>query len=57
MLVTALNKHIGYDKAAEIALKAWREEKTLRETALELDYVSDAEFSEWVKPQDMTAPD
>ena len=37
MLVTALNRHIGYDKAAEIALKAWREEKTLKEAALALD--------------------
>jgi fumarate hydratase class II len=56
MLVTALNKHIGYDKAAEIALKAWREDKTLRETALELGYVSNAEFTDWVKPEEMTAP-
>jgi len=57
MLVTALNKHIGYDKAAEIALKAWREEKTLRETALELGYVSKSEFSEWVKPAEMITPE
>jgi len=56
MLVTALNKHIGYDKAAEIALKAWREEKTLRETAIELAYVTPEEFDEWVKPEEMISP-
>lgn len=56
MLVTALNKHIGYDKAAEIALKAWREEKSLRETAIELSYVTSQQFDEWVKPEEMTAP-
>ncbi len=56
MLVTALNKHIGYDKAAEIALKAWREEKSLRETALELKYVTVEEFEKWVKPEEMIAP-
>jgi fumarate hydratase class II len=57
MLVTALNKHIGYDKAAEIALKAWREEKTLKQAALELDYLSEKEFDAWVQPQDMVRPD
>ena len=57
MLATALNQHIGYDKAAEIALKAWREEKTLKQAALELGYVSEQQFDEWVKPETMTGPD
>ena len=57
MLVTALNRHIGYDKAAEVALKAWREDKSLRETALELEYVTADEFDAWVKPETMIAPD
>ncbi len=57
MLVTALNPHIGYDRAAEIALKAWREEKTLRETALELGYVTAEDFDAWVQPAAMIAPD
>ncbi len=56
MLVTALNRHIGYDKAAEIALKAWREDKTLREAALELKYLTEDEFEKWVKPEEMTGP-
>jgi fumarate hydratase class II len=57
MLVTALNKHIGYDKAAEIALKAWREEKTLKQAALELNCLSEKEFNAWVRPEDMIHPD
>ncbi len=57
MLVTALNQHIGYDKAAEIALKAWREEKTLKQAALELNYLTENEFEGWVRPQDMIHPD
>ncbi len=56
MLVTALNKHIGYDKAAEIALKALNEDKTLKQAALELGYVSAEEFDAWVRPQDMLGP-
>jgi fumarate hydratase class II len=56
MLVTALNPHIGYDKAAEIALKAWREGSTLREAALALKYLSDEEFDAWVRPEAMTGP-
>jgi fumarate hydratase class II len=56
MLVTALNPHIGYEKAAEIALKAYREEKNLKETALELGYVSEEDFDKWVRPEDMTRP-
>lgn len=53
MLVTALNPHIGYDKSAEIAKKAYAEGKTLREAALELGYLTDAEFDQWVRPESM----
>lgn len=53
MLVTALNPHIGYEKAAEIAKKAHKEGKTLKEAALELGYVSEKEFDEWVRPEKM----
>jgi fumarate hydratase, class II len=56
MLVTALNPHIGYEKAAEIALKAYREEKNLKEAAAELGYVSEEDFDKWVRPEDMTRP-
>lgn len=54
MLVTALNPHIGYDKAAQIAKKAYREEKTLEEASIELGFVSREEFKKWVRPEDMT---
>ena len=53
MLVTALNTHIGYEKAAEIAKKAHKEGSTLREAALALGYLTDAEFTEWVDPKKM----
>ncbi|KPA89030.1 MULTISPECIES: class II fumarate hydratase [Pseudomonas] len=53
MLVTALNPHIGYDKAAEIAKKAYAENLTLRESALELGYLTDEEFDAWVRPENM----
>lgn len=53
MLVTALNTHIGYDKAAEIAKKAYKEDTTLRKTALELGYLTDEEFDKWVRPENM----
>jgi fumarate hydratase, class II len=53
MLVTSLNPHIGYYKAAEIAKKAHKENKTLREAAIELGYVTGEQFDEWVKPGDM----
>ncbi|MCI0910714.1 class II fumarate hydratase [Pseudomonas putida] len=56
MLVTALNPHIGYDKAAEIAKKAYSEGKTLREAALELQYLTNQQFDEWVRPENMLAP-
>lgn len=53
MLVTALNPHIGYDKAAEIAKKAHKEEITLLEAALALGYLTKEQFDEWVRPEDM----
>jgi fumarate hydratase class II len=54
MLVTALAPHIGYDKAAEIAKKANRDKKNLRETAVELGYVSAADFDRLIVPAEMT---
>lgn len=54
MLVTALNTHIGYEKSASIAKKAHKENKTLKEAAVELGYLTAAQFDEWVKPEDMT---
>jgi fumarate hydratase, class II len=56
MLATALNPHIGYEKAAKIAQAAARENKTLRQAAIESGYVTAAQFDEWVRPQDMTHP-
>ncbi|PVZ20239.1 MULTISPECIES: class II fumarate hydratase [unclassified Pseudomonas] len=53
MLVTALNPHIGYDKAAQIAKKAYAEGSTLREAALELGYLTDEQFDQWVRPENM----
>ncbi len=53
MLVTALNPHIGYDKAAAIAKKAHREGLTLRQAAITLGYVTDEEFSKYVVPEKM----
>ena len=53
MLVTALTPKIGYDKAAQIAKKAHREKSTLKEAALELGYISEAEFDEAVRPENM----
>jgi fumarate hydratase class II len=54
MLVTALNTHIGYEKAAEIAKKAHKEGSTLKKAALDLNYLSEEEFDEWVDPSRMT---
>lgn len=56
MLVTALNPHIGYEKAAQISLKAYREDITLREAALKLGFLTAQQFDEWVRPEDMTHP-
>jgi fumarate hydratase class II len=54
MLVTALNPHIGYDKAAKIAKKAHKEGTTLRTAAKELGFVTDEDFDRWVRPEEMT---
>ena len=56
MLVTALNPHIGYEKAARIALKAYREDLSLREAALQLGFVTAEQFDAWVKPEEMIGP-
>ncbi|HEX7273844.1 MAG TPA: class II fumarate hydratase [Casimicrobiaceae bacterium] len=56
MLVTALNRHIGYDKAAAIAKKAHREGTTLKEAALALGYVTEEQFDRWVRPERMIGP-
>jgi fumarate hydratase, class II len=56
MLVTALNPHIGYDKAAAIAKKAHRDGTTLKAAALELGYVTEQQFDEWVRPERMIGP-
>jgi len=56
MLVTALNPHIGYDKAAKIAKKAHAEGTTLKAAALALGYVTAEDFDRWVDPMKMTMP-
>ncbi|WP_263144284.1 class II fumarate hydratase [Pseudomonas sp. RIT-PI-AD] len=53
MLVTALNPHIGYDKSAEIAKKAYAEGTTLRAAALQLGYLDEQQFDQWVRPESM----
>lgn len=56
MLVTALNQHIGYDKAAQVAKKAHKENKTLKQAILELGYVTEEEFHRYINPKEMTHP-
>jgi fumarate hydratase class II len=56
MLVTALNRHIGYEKSAQIALKAHRENSSLKESALALGFLTEEQFDAWVKPEDMLGP-
>ncbi|MBV8889676.1 MAG: class II fumarate hydratase [Alphaproteobacteria bacterium] len=56
MLVTALSPHIGYEKAAEIAHAAHHRGLSLRQAALDLGYVTQAQFDDWVRPADMTRP-
>jgi fumarate hydratase class II len=53
MLVTSLNTHIGYENAAKIAKKAHKENKTLREAAIELGLVTAEQFDQWVRPEKM----
>src|SRR5699024_5393822 len=54
MLVTALNPHIGYENAAKIAKKAYDDNSTLKETAVELGLLTAEEFDKYVVPEDMT---
>jgi fumarate hydratase class II len=56
MLVTALNPHIGYDKAAKLAKNAHKKGISLRESAIELGYLTGEQFDQFVKPEDMTHP-
>jgi fumarate hydratase class II len=56
MLVTALNRHIGYDNAAKVAKKAHREGTTLKEAALSLELLTEEQFNEWVRPEEMLKP-
>lgn len=56
MLVTALNPHIGYDKAAEIAKYAHKTGITLKASAMKLGYLTSEEFDKWVKPENMLGP-
>jgi len=56
MLVTALNPHVGYDKAAKIAKKAHAENTTLEEAAIELGFLTSEQFKEFVRPENMVGP-
>ena len=56
MLVTALNPHIGYDKAAKIAKTAHKNGTTLKQEALNLGYLTEEQFQDWVKPENMLGP-
>jgi len=57
MLVTALNPHIGYDKASQIAKNAHKKGTTLKESAIQLGHVTEEQFNQWVKPENMVQPD
>ena len=56
MLVTALNPHIGYDKSAQVAKKAFKDKSTLRQAIIELGYLSGDEFDRLIKPEKMISP-
>ena len=56
MLVTALNPYIGYDKAAQIAKNAHKKGLTLKQSALELGHLTEQQFNEWVRPEQMIGP-
>ena len=56
MLVTALNPHIGYDNSAKIAKNAHIKGITLKESAIELELLTEEQFDEWVKPENMLGP-
>ena len=57
MLVTTLNPHIGYDKAAEVAKKAYKDNLSLREAIIDLGYMSGEEFDQLVQPEKMIRPE
>ena len=57
MLVTALNKHIGYEKSAQVAKNAHKKNITLLESCLELKFVTEEEFKKWVRPENMIGPE
>ena len=56
MLVTALNPHIGYDNAAKIAKKAHNDGTTLKEAGIALDLLTEEQFADWIKPEEMVKP-
>ncbi|HLY54819.1 MAG TPA: class II fumarate hydratase, partial [Stellaceae bacterium] len=56
MLVTALNPHIGYDRAAKVAKTAHATGSTLKQAAVDLGYLSEEEFDQWVRPESMVGP-
>ena len=56
MLVTALNPHIGYDKAAQIAKTAHKNGTTLKQEAVALGFLTEVEFDQWVRPENMLGP-
>jgi fumarate hydratase class II len=56
MLVTALNRHIGYDKCAKVAKRAHKDNSTLKEAAVKLGFLTAAQYDEWVVPRDMCYP-
>ena len=57
MLVTALNPHIGYDKASQIAKSAHKKGQTLKQAAVESGYLTAEEFDRWIVPEEMIGPD
>ena len=56
MLVTALNPHIGYDKAAQVAKKAYKDQSSLKEAVVELGFLTAEEFDKYVNPEEMIHP-
>lgn len=56
MLVTALSPYIGYDRAAHVAHEAYKNNRTLKETAVALGYITEEEFDAYVKPEEMVKP-
>jgi fumarate hydratase class II len=56
MLVTALNPHIGYDRAVQVAKLALAEDLTLRDAAARLGFVTPEDFDRWVRPEAMLRP-